>query len=195
MVVAKLLRRLLYVGTIMVAMFVVFSDSIYANDYQLYQEILPVPCESTPDAPLCPMKPPTVGAVSVNKGRPFLTGLYDADKSVRLLVEVADRVYELGVDFELTSIDGVWTLDLTELVTPLVTGNYEIWVTTIDSYGSESRGQGQLIVEQSTLTPPDVPQEGRLSSTGQAMILFITTALVLLLSAVLLFIYSKRSKK
>lgn len=166
---------------------VVSGGTVRANDYQLRQEILPVPCESTPESPPCPMNPPTVGAVSSNRGRPFLTGLYDANKSARLLIEVAGVVYELGKNPELTALNGVWTLDLTELVTPLPSGHYEIWVTTIDTQGVESRGQGQLIVAHVDDTKePSVIEKGNLPSTGQAILWVIVGALSLILLAVLL---------
>ena len=165
----------------------------YANDYRLYQEILPVPCESTPEAPPCPMNPPTVGAVSSNSGRPFLTGLYDANKSVRLLVEVAGVAYELGKNAELTVLNGVWTLDLTELITPLPSGNYEIWVTTIDAQGAESRGQGQLIVTHVDETEEPTTEKGDLPSTGQAILWVIVGASILILLAILLI--SGKSKR
>lgn len=182
---SRLFQGLFCVGLLLF----VASSNVYANEYQLRQEILPVPCESTPDAPVCPMSPPTVGAVSSNNGRPFLTGLYDANKSVRLLVEVAGKVYELGIDSELTSLNGAWTLDLTELITPLVSGGYEILVTSIDSNGNEARGNGQLIVEHVVSGAVDETEGGQLSDTGQAVAITILIAAIIIVFASAQLIY------
>lgn len=190
-------KRLLSASVVVALLIAVYAVSgVYASDYQLRQEILPVPCESTPEAPPCPMNPPTVGAVSSNKGRPFLTGLYDANKSVRLLIEIAGVVYELGKNPELTVLNGVWTLDLTELVIPLLSGHYEIWVTTIDAQGAESRGQGQLIVTHvDEAKEPSVVEKGNLPSTGQAILWVVVGALSLILLAVLLIFGSKKKNR
>ena len=138
------------------------------------------------------MNPPTVGAVSSNEGRPFLTGLYDANKSFRLLIEVAGVVYELGKNSELTVLNGVWTLDLTELITPLPSGNYEIWVTTIDARGAESRGQGQLIVTHVDEAKESITARGDLPSTGQAILWVIVGALSLVALAIILIFGNKK---
>lgn len=122
-----------------------------------------------------------------------MTGLYDANRSIRLLVEVAGVVYELGKNSELTVLNGVWTLDLTELITPLPSGNYEIWVTTIDIRGAESRGQGQLIITHVDETEESTIERGDLPSTGQAILWVIVGASTLILLAILLI--SGKSKR
>lgn len=148
----------------------VVNSTAHAQQSQLRQQIKEPSCTETNT---CKMKPPTIGAIDKNNGKPLINGTYDNVIARHLRVTFNGKTYVLGVDSELTADGNVWTLDLREIAKPLASGNYQLSVEAED-------GNGKTLRDVATITFADdntSKSDDKLSDTGQNIILFLAVAL------------------
>ncbi len=99
---------------------------------------------------------PEVNALSTNQALPVVSGSWPHDRAAGLDVRIADKIYRLGRDPELTSQrNGKWLLRLTE---PVPDGTTEIVATAYDAVGNatEDASSGELKVDVTPPRPPTV---------------------------------------
>ena len=107
-------------------------------------------------------KAPTVDPITTNDTTPIITGTYDdSDADGGLTVTVDGVTYTLGEDEELTVEDGVWTLDLSGLETPLAEKAHEVVVTATDAAGNATSdvSEDELVIDATEPSPAYAPLE------------------------------------
>lgn len=122
----------------------------------LEQQIVPNVCNYTTvetglgmtNSSSCPLFAPTIAEINQNKGRPVITGVYDAVHTVSFRVQVGDVAYTLGSSAELTADGNVWVLDLGSLKKPLASGEYGILVEAIGDDAQTRRVESSVNIEQ-----------------------------------------------
>lgn len=182
-----------------IAALVVLPRHVNAQQSQLRQQIQSPDC-TQPDE--CEMTPPTIETVSKNGGRPLFSGSYGAVFAQTLRVIFGGRVYELGVDAELTAQNDEWLLNLSNLSPPLAPGNYELIVETIDADGEVTRTTLTVVFTAADIDPgedeepvdpddptrpvPTAPDTGFLRSNSMPLVmLFVGVGSLIVLVAVL----------
>jgi gliding motility-associated-like protein len=101
---------------------------------------------------------PTVNNITSRNGLPIITGSWDEVNADVLSVTVNTITYILGNDSQLTtSGNGVWELDLSNLVTPLIDGTYEVNATTANNVTTVSDDTtDELLVDILVIATPEV---------------------------------------
>ena len=120
---------------------VVFAGAVRAESSRLQQQVEEPICAQPGD---CDMTSPVIKSAKSNDGWPRMFGKYDATFTEILRVTFGGRVYQLGVDSELTAQNGWWQLDLSGLSAPLPPGEYDIEVEQVGY-------DGQIVVVRSSL--------------------------------------------
>ncbi len=173
------------------------ASVVFAQQSELYQEIQAPDC-SVPNS--CDMAPPTVSSVNKNNGRPIFTGYYDAAFTQRLSVTFGGRTYVLGVYGELTVNGNQWTLNLSEISSPMAEGSYTLIV-------SAQGFDGELLTDSTTITfektdvdnDPETDSDSNgvgLAETGQGILIFGAIAVTAMAGgAIYLFIIGRKRKK
>ena len=130
--IGKVIWSLLLVVFLLGMSLVVLSARSEAQQSDLTQQIHESPCEEDAD---CEMTAPSIDTISKNGGRPVFSGSYDSIHSQGLRITFGSRVYLLNVDDEITTQASQWLFDLSYLSPPLLPGDYQLLVETIDSEG------------------------------------------------------------
>ena len=95
----------------------------------------------------------TIDNTISNDGLPTITGTLD-DITADLTVTVAGVTYQQGVNPELTvDAQGFWSLDLTQLSTPLADDGFEVIASAIDSANNEGTDGTTLELYVDTIVP------------------------------------------
>lgn len=133
-----MVSRILYLGMFGIGvMTIMLSPVAAASQSQLQQEIKPFECIYTTTetgsgqntVEDCQNQQiPSVEEIVVNAGRPVLRGVFQASKALMLRVWINSQWYTHGTDARLSVSGDEWTLDLSDLSTPLATGDYEVIV-------------------------------------------------------------------
>ena len=180
----------LFIGASIVGIvFLLGASQAYAQDSTLEQRIRQLDCAQHG---VCLMDPPEITNVTINGGRPIVSGSYDRVGTEHLRVMFAGRTYVLGVDAELTVSNGSWRLDLSGLARPLSPGTYQLVVETEDSEDTLLRDTMMVRITQGNGTASG-RSGGTLSDTGENIVLFVSSGILLIMAATVLLVLARRT--
>jgi len=134
------------------------TSPVSAQQSQLTQLITEPDC-ARPDG--CEMRPPTIGIILKNGGRPIIAGTYDAAYTESLRIIFGGTTYIIGSGGFLATNNDEWRLSLEGLPVPLSPGEFELTVEAIGYNGTILRARVIIVLSESDIEqgggalPPD----------------------------------------
>ena len=160
-----MIKLLCSIAMMIVATTIVSPLTVSAQNVQLQQTIMPLDCTlttlfyagGTSANTDCDPQPPQIDNIDINKGRPIITGKYDASNSLLFRVKLNNVWYVLGQPGSRLTSNGItWKLDFSDITEPFDEGTYEIVLEMIARDGETLGSSSSIEIDDPDTSPPVV---------------------------------------